>query len=84
MWEFLIECNVYFNYWYLCSFKGAIKSLAREISSDDGTAEKWIVGVKEQQRARLLVEFVEFLEKATYNASEGCATAMVPPPKVFV
>jgi hypothetical protein len=36
----------------------------------------------EQWRVRLLLEFLEDLEKAIHNAAEGCATAMLPPPKV--
>jgi hypothetical protein len=36
----------------------------------------------EQRRVRLLLEFLEDLEKAIHNAAEGCATAMLPPPKV--
>lgn len=32
--------------------------------------------------ARLLLQFVENLEKHLYNASEGCAVAMATPPKV--
>jgi hypothetical protein len=39
-------------------------------------------GTWEQQRSRLLLEFLEDLEKAMHNAAEGCATAMLPPPKV--
>lgn len=33
-------------------------------------------------RVRMLLRFVENLEKAIYNASEGCALAMPPPSKV--
>lgn len=39
-------------------------------------------GTWEQQRVRLLLEFLEDLEKSIHNAAEGCATAMLPPPKV--
>jgi len=39
-------------------------------------------GTWEQRRVRLLLEFLEDLEKAIHNAAEGCATAMLPPPKV--
>jgi hypothetical protein len=39
-------------------------------------------GAWEQWRIRLLLEFLEHLEKAMHNAAEGCATAMIPPPKV--
>lgn len=80
-------------------FLGAIKSLAREISQQQGGSEdssylprfKEAVtptngpsccGIWEQWRIRLLLEFLEHLEKAMHNAAEGCATAMMPPPKV--
>lgn len=33
-------------------------------------------------RVRLLLELVEQLEKSMYNASDGTATALVPPAKV--
>lgn len=39
-------------------------------------------GTWEQRRVRLLLEFLEDLEKSIHNAAEGCATAMLPPPKV--
>jgi hypothetical protein len=45
-------------------------------------AGTWCCGIWEQKRVRLLLEFMEHLEKAMHNAAEGCATAMVPPPKV--
>lgn len=32
----------------------------------------------------LLVEFVESLEKAMFNASDGCAVAVSPPNKVWI
>ena len=38
----------------------------------------------EQRRVRLLLEFLEHLERAMHNAAEGCATAMLPPPKVCI
>ncbi|XP_047110312.1 serine/threonine-protein kinase SMG1 [Schistocerca piceifrons] len=63
------------------SIEGAIKSLARELSSDDAAPEDWAISLREQRRVRLLLEFVEFLEKATHNAADGCATAMMPLPK---
>lgn len=36
----------------------------------------------ESQRVHLLLQFMEHLEKQLYNAYEGCAVAMVNPPKV--
>ena len=35
-----------------------------------------------QVRVTLLLQFMENLEKLLYNAYEGCAVAMVAPPKV--
>lgn len=34
------------------------------------------------RRVRLLLEFVEQLEKSMYNASDGTAAALLAPPKV--
>lgn len=34
------------------------------------------------KQARLLIDFLNHLEKSIYNASEGCAIAMSPPSKV--
>lgn len=52
--------------------EGAIKSLARE--ADD--FETWDV-----MRVRVLVDFLEQLEKVIYNAADGTALAIEPPPK---
>ncbi|XP_063243710.1 serine/threonine-protein kinase SMG1 isoform X2 [Bacillus rossius redtenbacheri] len=74
------------------SIEGVIKSLAREISHFGGDDNSVVVkaeqppieghpGTWEQQRIRLLLEFLEHLEKVIYNASDGCALAMLPAPK---
>lgn len=52
--------------------EGAIKALARE--ADD--CESWDV-----IRVRVLVDFIEQLEKVIYNAADGTALAIEPPPK---
>lgn len=62
-------------------FQGAIKSLARETMQKSGSAEG--VHPFNVQRVRLLLEFVEQLEKAIYNAADGTATALLTPPKVM-
>lgn len=53
--------------------------LARQTigSGSSETSEEYSVG-----RVRLLLELVEQLEKAMYNASDGTATALIPPAKV--
>ncbi|CAK1544820.1 unnamed protein product [Leptosia nina] len=62
--------------------EGALKGIAREISAQD---TKYIavqnkpllaVVVAEQTRARWFIEFMMFLEKYTYNAAEGTASAL--------
>nr|CAD7257208.1 unnamed protein product [Timema shepardi] len=71
------------------SIEGAIKNLARELTGDDTPTQPTStslpleehVGTWEQRRVRLLLEFLEQLEKTTHNASEGCATALLPAPK---
>lgn len=35
-------------------------------------------------RVVLVLQFMEHLEKLLYNAYEGCAVAMVAPPKVII
>lgn len=55
---------------------GTIKSLARETVSNKQFPEG------ELRRARLLIEFLEHLEKGVYNAAQGTATAMLSPNKL--
>ncbi|KAK3930101.1 Serine/threonine-protein kinase SMG1 [Frankliniella fusca] len=52
--------------------EGAIKALAREVNE----CESWDV-----IRVRVLVDFLEQLEKVIYNAADGTALAIEPPPK---
>ncbi|KAJ1529376.1 hypothetical protein ONE63_006163 [Megalurothrips usitatus] len=52
--------------------EGAIKALARETHD----CETWDV-----IRVRVLVDFLEQLEKVIYNAADGTALAIEPPPK---
>lgn len=61
------------------AFEGAIKSLARETMQKSVVTES--VTPFDVQRVRLLLEFVEHLEKAMYNAADGTATALLTPPK---
>jgi serine/threonine-protein kinase SMG1 len=62
---------------------GAIKSLAREFDMDK-KAEISVPksSIHDMKQARLLIDFLNHLEKCIYNASEGCAIAMCPPSKV--
>ena len=41
-------------------------------------------GMGETHRVHLLLQFMEHLEKQLYNAYEGCAVAIVNPPKVRI
>jgi Serine/threonine-protein kinase smg-1 len=65
------------------SLLGAIKSLAREFDMDK-KAESSVPksSIHDMKQARLLIDFLNHLEKCIYNASEGCAIAMCPPSKV--
>ncbi|KAB0796118.1 hypothetical protein PPYR_10179 [Photinus pyralis] len=64
------------------SFEVVLKRLAREVmrSKIDGE-EPSESGKVDQKRVRMLLQFMEHLEKAIYNAAEGCAIAMPPAPK---
>ncbi|XP_044735996.1 serine/threonine-protein kinase SMG1 isoform X2 [Chrysoperla carnea] len=62
------------------SIESSIKKLAREITNERKTASISLM-LKENKRVRILMEFMEHLEKVIYNASEGCATAMTQPSK---
>lgn len=66
--------NIFFS-------KGAIKSLARRTMQKSVSTEG--LTPFDVQRVRLLLEFVEQLEKAMYNAADGTATALLTPPKVI-
>jgi len=56
------------------TIEGVIKNLARDATSGGS----WDAG-----RVRLLLDFVEQLEKVMYNAADGTATAIVAPSKVL-
>lgn len=60
----------------------ALKTLAREISYNAEVPKKDKRGLSyilhEHTRVRLLVEFLEHLERAIHNAADGCAMALAP------
>ena len=64
------------------TIEAALKMLAREISGAPETvpSEKHDFEqlLHEHTRVRLLVEFLEHLERVIHNAAEGCAVAMLP------
>lgn len=65
------------------SIEAALKMLAREIScTSEESNKKDKRGLdsllKEHTRVRLLIEFLEHLEKVIYNAADGCAVALLP------
>lgn len=67
------------------TIEGALKNLAREISYGDSKEKGKKINLQnilnEHTRVRLLVEFLEHLEKVIHNAAEGCAVALQPLPK---
>lgn len=62
------------------SIEAALKTLAREISCDSNKKEKRGLDslLKEHTRVRLLIEFLEHLERVIHNAADGCAVALLP------
>ncbi|XP_043258587.1 serine/threonine-protein kinase SMG1 isoform X3 [Colletes gigas] len=64
------------------SIESALKSLAREISYSMEITKKEKRSLdhllSEHTRVRLLIEFLEHLERAIHNAAEGCAIALSP------
>ncbi|XP_046606357.1 serine/threonine-protein kinase SMG1 isoform X1 [Neodiprion virginianus] len=64
------------------TIEGALKTLAREISCHTEVTRKDERGLEyslhEHNRVRLLIEFLEHLERVIHNASEGCALALLP------
>jgi PI-3-kinase-related kinase SMG-1 len=64
------------------TIEGALKMLAREISYASEVPKKDNRGLDyllhEHTRVRLLVEFLEHLERVIHNAAEGCAIALLP------
>ncbi|KAJ8664855.1 hypothetical protein QAD02_006517 [Eretmocerus hayati] len=76
------------------TIESALKNLAREISgcipaetidcvkSIKKREEDCVGGIEnEHTRVRLLVEFLEHLERVIYNATDGCAVALLTPAK---
>lgn len=57
---------------------GTLKNLARETTRKHAENEAGF----DLGRVRLLLEFVEQLEKSIYNASDGTAAALLAAPKV--
>ena len=66
------------------TIEGALKVLAREISCgpENCASKRDKRGLDsllhEHTRVRLLVEFLEHLERVIHNAAEGCAVALLP------
>ncbi|KZC05708.1 Serine/threonine-protein kinase SMG1 [Dufourea novaeangliae] len=64
------------------SIESALKTLAREISYNVETMRKEKRNfdhlLSEHTRVRLLIEFLEHLERVIHNAAEGCAMALPP------
>lgn len=59
---------------------GTLKNLARETTRKHSESEAGF----DLKRVRLLLEFVEQLEKSIYNASDGTAAALLAAPKVLL
>lgn len=58
---------------------GTLKNLARETTRKHSESDAGF----DLRRVRLLLEFVEQLEKSIYNASDGTAAALLAAPKVY-
>ncbi|KAF5305594.1 hypothetical protein FQR65_LT07674, partial [Abscondita terminalis] len=64
------------------SFEVVLKQLAKDVMKVKPDAEEPSDTEKaDQKRVRMLLQFMEHLEKAIYNAAEGCAIAMPPSSK---
>lgn len=65
------------------NIESTIKKLARDIQLNTNLegVETIQTSLNDNKRVRILMEFIEHLEKVIYNASEGCATAMAQPSK---
>ncbi|KAK5642069.1 hypothetical protein RI129_008236 [Pyrocoelia pectoralis] len=64
------------------SFEVVLKRLAKEVMKNKVDGEDTMENGKiDQKRVRMLLQFMEHLEKAIYNAAEGCAIAMPPSSK---
>lgn len=64
------------------AIEGTLKGLARELIKikTDNSSNTDISKIN-QSRVKMLLQFMEHLEKTIYNASEGCAIAMPQPSK---
>lgn len=64
------------------TIEAALKHVARELIRMKNEGNKTEVNKgADQKRVRLLLQFMEHLEKTMYNASEGCAIALPQPSK---
>ncbi|KAF5303932.1 hypothetical protein FQA39_LY01717 [Lamprigera yunnana] len=63
------------------SFEVVLKQLAKDVMKVKLEEEPTDGGKIDQKRVRMLLQFMEHLEKAIYNAAEGCAIAMMPSSK---
>ncbi|KAK4876755.1 hypothetical protein RN001_009261 [Aquatica leii] len=64
------------------SFEVVLKQLAKDVMKVKADTEESSVNEKtDQKRVRMLLQFMEHLEKAIYNSAEGCAIAMPPSSK---
>ncbi|XP_025837692.1 serine/threonine-protein kinase SMG1 [Agrilus planipennis] len=60
------------------SIESCLKYIARDIIHRKGESESFKIS---QEQVRMLLQFMEHLEKSIYNAYEGCAVAMPQPIK---
>ncbi|XP_062915129.1 serine/threonine-protein kinase SMG1 isoform X2 [Mobula hypostoma] len=71
------------------TIEGIIRSLAAHTLNPDQDISQWTTAdnddghISNQLRLVLLLQFLENLEKLMYNAYEGCANALMAPPKVI-
>eukprot|EP00062_Callorhinchus_milii_P009126 gi/632952733/ref/XP_007892012.1/ PREDICTED: serine/threonine-protein kinase SMG1 [Callorhinchus milii] len=71
------------------TIEGIIRSLAAHTLNPDHDVSQWTVADNDdghssnQLRLILLLQYLENLEKLMYNAYEGCANALMAPPKVI-
>ncbi|GCC18493.1 hypothetical protein chiPu_0017960 [Chiloscyllium punctatum] len=71
------------------TIEGIIRSLAAHTLNPDHDISQWTMAdnddghTSNQLRLILLLQFLENLEKLMYNAYEGCANALMAPPKVI-
>lgn len=65
------------------SIETALKQLAKNAIgiTNDNESSSQLPYIQEKTRVCLLLEFMEHLEKVIYNASDGCAEALIAPSK---